>query len=87
MMPDEKARLMESLLCSPYWEIVRERLDEEIKYLNLDISLAIKKQKYDTASHLNGKLEMAEFIKALPERIVRENRSIIERVKEALSGS
>lgn len=87
MTPEDKVRYMAGLISGNDWNIVCERIDQEIKAIETEISLSLKKQNYDRASHLNGKKEMAEFLKGLPLRISRENKGIIDRVKEMISDS
>ena len=83
--PDEKLRLMTGLQTSPDWEIICERIDKEVQAITSEISLNLKKRNYDKASHLNGKMEMAQFLKNLPNKIRRENQGIINRIKEDLA--
>lgn len=84
--PEDKAKHMSTLLVT-YWPIVAERLEQEQKSIEAEISLCLKKRNFDRASHLNGKKEMAEYVLGLPHRIRKENLKFIERVKEALSGA
>ena len=85
--PEDKVRMMIGFQTSPDWAILCERIDQEIKGIESEISLSLKKRNYDRASHLNGKKEMCEFLKGLPMKIKRDNQGIVERVREMIAGA
>lgn len=87
LSPKDKVAILDALTQTQAWSVLCAELDENIKFLSNDISTAIRKKDFERASRLDGKKEMAEFVKSLPSRIKHRNETIIERVKNLLPGN
>lgn len=83
--PEEIVRRMDAVMVSEDWALICERIDKEIKSMELQKSQLIKKREWEKSSHVNGRQEMAEYLKGLPLRVKRENLGIVQRVTDALN--
>mgnify|MGYP001562612926 FL=1 len=84
LSPKDKVELCKAYQNSQLWSLVSAEIDEQIKFIESDISQALRKKDFEKASRCDGKKEQAQEMKNILNKIRRKNESIIDRVKNLL---
>ena len=86
MTSEQKLIAIESLMSSPAWSLIETALEHELDLKDMSIRTALQNSDTHKLFQMEGMRLGIELCLATPEKIRRDNKRLVDKLREAIFG-